>query len=88
MFTGRPLKLPKHFRETGNFKTSGSNKGTVNTRPDKENCLVILGKTFHEGKISKLISDVNKFEKLDEDPKLYFTGCLGYPTPVPRPSAL
>ena len=43
--------------------------------------------TFHEGKISKLISDVNKFEKLDEDPTLYFTGCLGYRplAPDPRP---
>ena len=40
------------------------------TRPDKENDLVILDKTFYEENILKLISDANKFKKLNQDPKL------------------
>ena len=40
------------------------------TRPDKGNDLVILDKTFYEENILKLISDVNKFKKLNQDPKL------------------
>ena len=40
------------------------------TRPDKGSGVVILDKTFYEEKILKLISDVNKFKKLNEDPAL------------------
>ena len=39
------------------------------TRPDKGNDLVILDKTFYEENILKLISDANKFKKLNQDPK-------------------
>ena len=40
------------------------------TRPDKGSGVVILDKTFYKEKILKLISDVNKFKKLNEDPTL------------------
>ena len=38
--------------------------------------IVILDKTFSEKKILKLISDVNKFKELNEDPTLTREGQL------------
>lgn len=38
------------------------------TRPEKGSGVVILDKTFYEDKFLKLILDVNKFQKLNEDP--------------------
>ena len=46
------------------------------TRPDKGSGIVILDKTFYEEKILKLISDVNKLKKLNEDPTLTREGHL------------
>ena len=58
--------LQKH----GILKGLHSNKGTVITRSNKGSGVVILDKIFYEEKILKLISDVNKFKKLNEDPTL------------------
>ena len=46
------------------------------TRPDKGSGIVILDKTFYEGEILKLISEVNKFKKLNEDPTITREGQL------------
>ena len=40
------------------------------TRPEKGSGVVILDKTFYEEKNLKLINNVNKFKKLNEDPIL------------------
>ena len=66
--TYKPTKntLKKH----GILKRLRTNKHIVITRPDKGSGVVILDKTFYEEKILRLISDVNKFRKLNEDPTL------------------
>ena len=46
------------------------------TRPDKGSGIVILDKTLYKEKISKLISDVNKFKKLNEHSTLTREGQL------------
>ena len=53
-----------------------SRKEIVITRPGKGSGVVILDKIFYEEKISKLISDVDKFNKLNEDPTLIREGQL------------
>ena len=72
--TYKPTKntLKKH----GILKRLRTNKDIVITRPDKGNGIVILDKTFYEEKILRLISDVNKFRKLNEDPTLTREGQL------------
>ena len=66
--TYKPTKntLKKH----GILKRLCTNKDVVITRPDKGSGVVILDKTFFEEKILRLISDVNKFRKLNEGPTL------------------
>ena len=58
--TYKPTKnaLKKH----GILKRLCSNKDMVITRSDKGSGIIILGETFYEEKILKLISDVNKFK--------------------------
>ena len=72
--TYKPTKttLKKH----GILKCLCTNKDIVITRPDKGSCGVILDKAFYEEKILRLISDVNKFRKLNEDPTLTREGQL------------
>ena len=45
-------------------------------RLEKRSGIVILDKTFYVEKISEVISDVNKFKKLNEDPALTREGQL------------
>ena len=60
-------KLTKNtLKKHGILKRLRSN--IVITRPEKGSGIVILDKTFYEEKILKLISDGNKFKKLNEDP--------------------
>ena len=40
------------------------------TRSEKGSGIVISDKRFYKEKILKLISDVNKFKEIDEDPAL------------------
>ena len=54
----------------GILKRLRSKKEIVITRPNKGNDLAIFDKTFYEENILKLISDANKFKKLNQDPKL------------------
>ena len=72
--TYKPTKnaLKKH----GILKRLCSNKDMVITRSDKGSGIIILGETFYEEKILKLISDVNKFKKLNKDPTLTREGHL------------
>ena len=72
--TYKPTKntLKKH----GILKRLRTNKDIVITRTDKGSGVVILDKAFYEEKILRLISDVNKFRKLNEDPTLTREGHL------------
>ena len=70
-------KPPKNtLKKHGILKCLRTNKDIVITRPDKGTCVVILDKMFYEEKILRLISDVNKFRKLNEDPTLTREGQL------------
>ena len=53
------------------LKLLRSNKNIGITRSDKGSDVAILDKRFFEQKILKLIIDVNKFKKLDEDPTIF-----------------
>ena len=72
--TYKPIKntLKKH----GILKRLRKNKDIVTTRPDRGSGVVILDKKFYKKKILRLISDVNKFRKLNEDPALTREGQL------------
>ena len=72
--TYKPTKntLKKH----GILKRLRKNKDIVTTRPDRGSGVVILDKQFYKEKILRLISDVNKFRKLNEDPALTREGQL------------
>ena len=66
--TYKPTK--NTFKKHGILKRPWSNKDIVITRSDKGSDGVILDKACYEEKISKLINDVNKFKKLNQDPTL------------------
>ena len=72
--TYKPTK--NTLKKYGILKRLRLNKDIVITRPDKGSGVVILDKTFYEEKILELISDVNKFKKLNEDPTLTREGQL------------
>ena len=46
------------------------NKDIVITKPDKGNWVVILDRNLYNNAIEEIISDISKFEKLNEDPNL------------------
>ena len=72
--TCKPTKntLKKH----GILKRLRTNKDIVITRADTGNGVVILDKSFYEENILRLMSNVNKFRKLNEDPTLTREGQL------------
>ena len=46
------------------------NKDIVITKPDKGNGVIILDRKLYDNAIEEIISDISKFEKLNEDPSL------------------
>ena len=72
--TYKPTKTT--VKKHGILKRLHTNKDIVITRSDKGSGIVILDKTFYGEKILRLISDVNKFRKLNGDPTLTREGQL------------
>ena len=72
--TYKPTKTT--VKKHGILKRLHTNKDIVITRPDKGSGIVNLDKTFYGEKILRLISDVNKFRKLNGDPTLTREGQL------------
>ena len=61
------LRILRQHRVLRNLR---KNKDIVITKPDKGNGVVILDRNLYNNAIEETISDISKFEKLNEDPTL------------------
>ena len=61
---------PRILRQHHILRNLRKNKDMVITKPDKGNGVVILDQKFYDNAVPEIISDIPKFEKLNEDPTL------------------
>ena len=63
-------KPPRILRQHCNLRNLGKNKDITITKPDKGNGVAIFNRKLYDNASQKIILDISKFEKLNEDPAL------------------
>ena len=61
---------PRILRQHRVLRNLRKNKDIAITKPDKVNGAVILDRKLYNNAIEEIISDISKFENLNEDPML------------------
>ena len=62
--------LHVYYVNIASDETLEKNKDIIITKPDKESGVGILDRKLYDNAIQEIISDISKFEKLNEDPTL------------------